>query len=129
MLKLIFTEDKLDFEAMGIKISRDTERISSTELPPIFVNIDEREYNLLAPLSAKAFIEEDKRIMRFLEPERFVGCSDECWDQYYKGVSDYYSKDAHMDYEVIIPLMRKAEENQWKQSKLNAVKEYILRQL
>ena len=34
-----------------------------------------------------------------------------------------------MDFNVIVPFSRKAEEGLWKQSKLEKVKEYILRQL
>ncbi len=129
LLKLIFTEEKLDFEAVGIQILRGEERIDIAPLPDVFVNIPEAEYQLLAPLSAKAFLEEDKRIMRYLEPERFVGCSDAVWEHYFtKEISSYYSKDAHMDYDVIVPLAQKAEEGLWQQSKLDKVKNYILHQ-
>ena len=60
LLKLIFAEDKLDFEATGIKINREKGCIETSPLPDIFTNIEEEEYNLLAPLSAKSFIALDK---------------------------------------------------------------------
>ncbi len=130
LLKLIFTEESWDFEAVGIQICRKTERVDVAPLPDVFVNIPEAEYHLLAPLSAKAFLEEDKRIMRYLEPERFVGCSDAVWEHYFtKEISSYYSENAHMDYGVIVPLAQKAEDNCWQQSKLDKVKKYILAQL
>lgn len=130
LLKLSFTEENWSFEAVGIQILRGQERIDTAPLPDIFVNIPEEEYQLLAPLSAKAFLEEDKRIMRYLEPERFVGCSDAVWEHYFtKEISSYYSENAHMDYGVIVPLAQKAEEELWQQSKLDKVKSYILRQL
>ena len=53
LLKLIFTEEKMDFEAMGIQIVRGDERIDAAPLPDVFTNIPAEEYALLAPLSAK----------------------------------------------------------------------------
>lgn len=128
LLKLIFTEEKMEFDAVGIQIDRCTERIDLAPLPAIFTNIPADEYELLAPLSAKAFLLEDQRIMRYLEPEKFVGCSQEVWDEYYKQTSSYYAKDAHMDYDVILPLSAKAADAKWQQSKLEDVKTYILNQ-
>jgi len=34
-----------------------------------------------------------------------------------------------MDFNIIVPYSKKAEEGAWKQSRLDKVKEYILRQL
>ena len=128
LLKLTFTEEKMDFEAVGIQIQRVSEHIDLAPLPDIFTNIPAEEYELLAPLSAKAFIVEDKRIMCYLEPEKFEGCSQEVWEEFYKQTSFYYSKDAHMDYDVILPLSAQAENGQWQLSKLEKVKAYILAQ-
>ena len=130
LLKLIFTEEKLDFEAMGIQIIRGEERIEAAPLPDVFTNIPAEEYELLAPLSAKAFVEEDRRKMIYLEPERFTDASEEVWNGYFFSEEpDGYFKGAHMDFGVIVPFSRKAEEGAWKQSKLEKVKAYILRQL
>lgn len=130
LLKLIFTEEKIDFDAIGIKIIRGAEQIDIAPVPDIFTNIPADEYELLAPLSAKAFIAEDMRTMVYLEPKKYAGCSDKEWDEYYdNSVSAYCSKGAHMDYDLILPLAQKAEEGMWKESKLEKVKAYILRQL
>ena len=130
LLKLLFTEEKMDFEAVGIQIIRGPERIDVAPLPDIFTNIPADEYELLAPLSAKAFVAEDMRVMVYLEPHNYAGCDDTVWDKYYSTiVSSYYSKDAHMDYDVIMPLSQKAEDGKWQESKLANVKSYILRQL
>lgn len=130
LLKLIFTEEKLDFEAMGIQILRGEERIDIAPLPDVFTNIPAEEYELLAPLSAKAFVEEDRRKMIYLEPERFTDASEEVWNGYFFSEEpDGYFKGAHMDFGIIVPFSRKAEEGAWKRSKLEKVKEYILRQL
>ena len=130
LLKLIFTEEKMDFEAMGIQIVRGDERIDAAPLPDVFTNIPSEEYALLAPLSAKAFVEEDRRKMIYLEPERFTNAPQEVWDGYFFSTEpDGYFEGAHMDFNIIVPYSQKADEGAWKQSKLDKVKEYILRQL
>ena len=61
LLKLIFTEERWDFEAMGIQIVRGPETIVAAPLPDIFTNIPAQEYELLAPLNAKAHIVQNER--------------------------------------------------------------------
>ena len=130
LLKLSFTEDKMDFDATGIQIVRGDERIVSAPLPDVFTNIPAEEYELLAPLSAKAFVIEDMRKMVYLEPETYTDASQEVWDTYFFSENtDGFFAGAHMDFNVIVPFSRKAEEGLWKQSKLEKVKKYILRQL
>ena len=130
LLKLKFTEEKMDFEAIGIRIIRGDERIDAAPLPEVFTNVPAEEYALLAPLSAKAFVVEDMRKMIYLEPERFTDCTQEVWDGYFFSTEpDGYFEGAHMDFNIIVPFSKKAEEGAWKQSKLEKVKEYILRQL
>ena len=130
LLKLIFTEDKLDFEAMGIQILRGEERITAAPLPDVFTNIPAEEYELLAPLSAKAFVAEDMRKMVYLEPERFTDAPQEVWDGYFFSEEpDGYFKGAHMDFGIIVPFSKQAEDGRWQSSKLEKVKQYILRQL
>lgn len=130
LLKLIFTEEKLDFEAMGIQIVRGPENIVEAPLPDIFTNIPAGEYALLSPLAAKAFVAEDMRKMVYLEPERFTNAPKEVWDGYFFSTEpDGYFEGAHMDFNVIVPFSKTAEEGAWKYSKLDKVKEYILKQL
>ena len=130
LLKLIFTKEKLDFEAMGIQIVRGPENIVEAPLPDIFTNIPAGEYALLSPLAAKAFVAEDMRKMIYLEPERFTNASQEVWDGYFFSTEpDGYFEGAHMDFNVIVPFSKTAEEGAWKYSNLDKVKEYILKQL
>ncbi len=130
LLKLIFTEEKIDFEAIGIQIIRGEERIDIAPLPAIFTNIPAEEYKLLAPLSAKAFVAEDRRKMIYLEPERFTDASDDVWNGYFFSTEpDGYFEGAHMDFHIIVPFSLEAEKGEWKKSTLEPVKEYILRQL
>ena len=130
LLKLNFTEEKMDFDAIGIRIVRGDERIDITPLPGIFTNIPAKEYELLASLGAKAFVEEERKKMIYLEPERFTDAPEEVWNRYFFSEEpDGYFKDAHMDFSVILPLAEKAEDGEWKKSGLEQVKNYILRQL
>lgn len=130
LLKLIFTEENVDFEAVGIQIIRGDERIDIAPLPAIFTNIPAEEYKLLAPLSAKAFVAEDRRKMIYLEPERFTNASDDVWNGYFFSTEpDGYFEGAHMDFHIIVPFSQEAEKGEWKKSTLEPVKEYILRQL
>lgn len=130
LLKLNFTEEKMDFEAIGIQIVRGPERIEIAPLPDIFTNIPTEEYELLAPLSAKAFVEEEKRKMVFLKPQRFTAFTQIDWETYFatETSSSYYAG-AHQDFRTIVPYSLKALEGRWKESKLEMVKEYILAQL
>ena len=130
LLKLIFTEESWDFETVGIQILRDSGRIAIAPLPDIFVNIPAEEYELLAPLSAQAFVTEERRTKCFTESERFMNCSEKEWEQYFFSTEpDGYYPGAHMDLGLVVPFARTAEDGQWQQSKLDKVKVYILRQL
>jgi len=130
LLKLIFTEEKLDFEAVGIRTLRGDERIDIAPLPDIFTNIPAEEYELLAPLAARAFVAEDARKMIYLHPERFADAPEEVWHGYFFSQEpDGFVKGAHMDFHIILPLSREAEKGAWKKSRLENVKAYILRQL
>ena len=52
------------------------------------------------------------------------------WDGYFFSTEpDGYFEGAHMDLSLIVPLAAKAEEGQWQKSKLEKVKQYILKQL
>ena len=130
LLKLIFTPEKMTFEALGTKILRGEERVEAAPLPDIFTHIPAEEYELLAPLAAASFLAEERRKMIYLEPERFTNASEEVWNSYYFSTEpDGYFEGAHMDLSVIVPLAAKAESGEWKKSSLEKVKQHMLRQL
>lgn len=130
LLKLIFTEEKIRFEAMGTRILRGEERVEKGPLPEIFTDVPSEEYELLAPLAAKALVAEDSRKMIFLEPERFTNAPIDVWNGYFFSEEpDGYYKGQHMDFGLIVPLSEKAAEGKWKKSSLEKVKEYMLRLL
>lgn len=130
LLKLIFTENEMTFEAVGTQIIRGPEQIDITPLPNIFTNIPAAEYELLAPLAAKGFLVDEKRKMVYLEPETFANCEQAVWeDHILNGKLEEYTKGAHMDGDILNSLAVKSDEGIWKQSKLEKVKQYILNQL
>ena len=130
LLKLIFTPEKMTFEAMGTRIVRGEERIESAPLPDVFTDVPAHEYELLSPLAAQAFIAEEMRKMIYLEPERFTNAPEDVWNRYFFSTEpDGYFEGAHMDLSLIVPLASEAEKGEWKKSQLEAVKQYMLRQL
>ena len=128
LLKVHFTEATMTFEAKGTKIIRGEERIEEGALPAVFADIREDEYKLLSPLASSVFMEEERKKMIYLEPERFTNASQEVWDAYYFSTEpDGYDEGAHMDLSVIVPYAALAEKEDWKQSKLTEVVDYLLR--
>ena len=127
MLKLIFSEDGIGFEAVGISIDRTAERIHTSPLPDIFENIPEEEYELLSPLAAKAFLCEERKKMIYLEKDKYENATIDVWNAYFTSDEpDGYFKGAHMDLGFILPIAEKAELGAWKASRLDKVKRYIL---
>ena len=63
IVKLNFTENEFTWEPMGLRIDRENEHIIKDDLPRIFVDVQEEDYKLLSPLSAKMHIQATKRQM------------------------------------------------------------------
>lgn len=127
LLKLNFTETEMTFEAVGTKILRGPEIIEETELPVIFTDIRAEEFELLSPLAASAFIQEERKKMIYLEKDRFMNAGEDVWNAYFFSTEpDGYFEKAHMDLSVVVPYSRTAEEGAWKRSKLEKVREYLL---
>ena len=130
IVKLNFTPEKFSWEGMGLKIMRDTEHIVKHPFPRIFVDIGEEEYNLLSPLSAKMHIAATKRQMTFLKPEEFKDATEEKWKAHFsEELRTGRVPGETLDFFILCPLAEKAETGEWKKSKLEDVKSYILEQL
>ncbi len=130
LVKLNFTENEFSYEPMGLKIVRGKEHIEKAELPRIFVDVNEEEYNLLAPLSAKMLIAATKRQMTYLKPEIFKDASEEKWQEHFKEpLRTGRVPGETLDFYIICPLAEKADNNEWQKSKLEDVKNYILEQM
>lgn len=127
LLKLIFTEEKMDFEAVGTKITRGSEQIDIAPLPDIFENVPAEEFERLSPLGAKAFVAEEIRRMIFLHPEIYSQYTQEDWNAYFfSSRPEGFHEGRHMDFNIVVPCAEKAKTEQWKQSKLEHVKEYLV---
>ena len=129
-IKLILNENDFSFEPFGIKIDRETERIVANELPDIFTDIKEEEYKKLIPLASKMFIENTKRQLRFLKPDQFNNATDEDWyNNFYEPLRSGRVPGECLDFQIIYPLSLEADKEEWKDSHLEKVKQFILRQL
>lgn len=129
LLKLKFTETAFSFEPLGIKILRGSEHIVSGELPLIFCDVPEHEYELLAPLSAKKFIQATKRQQTFLFPKEYTNATEEKWrENFFKPLRSGRVPGEVLDFYIVCPLAEKESEKAWQRSKLENVKKYILDQ-
>lgn len=128
LLKINFTENEFSFDAMGLNINRDTERIENAPLPLIFENVPEEEYELLEPLSAKAFIEATKRQQKYLYPDKYSdNTTDEEWhENFYNPKRSGRVIGEGLDFYIICPIAEKEKEKAWLNSRLENVKQYIL---
>ena len=129
-LRLDFTEDEFKFTPFGIKIDRDLGKIVDSDIPDIFEDVQKDEYELLLPLAAKAFIENTKRQLKYLKPDKFVNATNEEFvENFYEPLRSGRVPGKILDMQIVYPLSLEAESNNWKKSKLDKVKEYILRQI
>ena len=130
IVKLTFTETEFSYEPMGLRIVRGEERVVKDELPRIFVDVGEEEYNLLSPLSAKMLIAATKRQMTYLKPEEFKDATEEKWQEHFREpLRTGRVPGETLDFFIICPLAEKEKEKAWERSKLEDVKAYILEQM
>ncbi len=130
LVKLNFTENNFTYEPMGLEILRDSERVVKAPLPRIFTDVQEEEFNLLSPLSAKMHIAATKRQMTYLNPQRFKNATAEEWAEHFKEpLRTGRVPGETLDFFILCPLAEKAENGEWKKSKLGDVKDYILEQM
>ena len=130
LLKLNFSRQGYSFEAMGIKTDRGAERIVEAPLPDIFEDVQAREYDLLLPLSVKAFIEATKRQLVFLKPEEFSSATEEKWkENFMQPLRSGRVPGEALDFYVLCPIAAKFEKGDWKKSGHKKVIDYILRQM
>ena len=130
VLQLYFTPDRFTFKAHGLKIDRTTEHVVSSELPKIFVDIQEDEYNKLIPLASKMFIAATKRQQIFLYPDKYTNATEAEWEENLMNPKRSGRVIGEgLDFHIICPIAAQAGNGAWKESKLDSVKEYILEQM
>ena len=130
LLILKFTETEFSFEATGIKVLRGSEQIVKTMLPRIFCDVGDRDYNLLAPLSARVLVEATKRQQKFLNPRRWENATEEDWAAHFaEPMRTGRVPGETLDFFIICPLAEKEKEKAWMESDLEEVKAFMLEQL
>lgn len=130
LLKLEFSKNSFSFEPFGIKILRGPEHIVKGEIPRIFRDVPEDEYNLLAPLAARMFIEATKRQQIYLKPEEFENASDEKWrEHFFNPLRSGRVPGEALDFAIVCQLAENEADKAWEHSRLEDVKEYILEQM
>ena len=130
LLKLKFSEQNYSFEALGIKLVRGDERIIEAPLPDIFDNIEESEYELLSPLSVKAFIEATKRQLAFLNPDEFSSPTEEkLMENFMQPLRSGRVPGEVLDFQILCPIAEKANDEKWKTSTHKKIINYIIQQI
>ena len=130
LVKLNFTPDFFTWEAEGIKIIRGPEHIVKAELPKIFEDVSAEEYEKLSPLAAKMFLAATKRQQIYLNPKEFEHKTPEEWEAHFTDPNRRYRVPGEaLDFTIVWQLAQKAEQGDWKNSRLENVKEYILEQM
>ncbi|MBR3057218.1 MAG: CapA family protein [Clostridiales bacterium] len=130
VVKLNFTESAFDFESYGIDIIRGDERIEIGDLPVIYQDVQEEEYKLLAPLSAKMLVAATKRQMTYLNPARFKDATEEEWAEHFaEPLRTGRVPGETLDFAIICPLAEREKEQDWKKSKHQDIVDYIQKQM
>lgn len=126
LLKIMFKENSWSFKALGTRIVRGEEKIIAGELPGIFENIPEEEYNRLMPMAAKAFLSNERKKMQSRYPTVYINYTEEQWHKFYH---DYTQaprvKNYLRDLVVYENLSHQADVSDFEKSSLNGVKQYI----
>ncbi|MBR5896853.1 MAG: CapA family protein [Lachnospiraceae bacterium] len=129
LVKLYFTKESVSFDAFGIEIDRDKEHVIKGDLPDIFVDVQEDEYKLLAPLSAKMFVAATKRQQIFMKTMSPNSTEEEWAEHFANPKRSGRVPGEGLDFFIILPLAAEAEKGEWKKSRLEGVKDYILKQM
>ena len=130
LVKISFTENDFTWEPMGLEIVRGEEKIVKSDLPAIFTDVREEDFRLLSPLSAKMHINATKRQMTYLNPQRFKDATEEEWAEHFsEPLRTGRVPGETLDFFILVPLAEEAEKGEWKKSRLEDVKNYILGQM
>ena len=130
LLSLKFSKDAFSFTPYGLDILRGEEHVDLGELPVIFQDVQEEEYKLLSPLSAKMHIAATKRQMIYLDPKRFKDATEEDWAAHFaEPMRTGRVPGETLDFFILCPLAEKEKEEAWKKSKHQDIVKYIQDQM
>ena len=129
LLRLSLNEQGFDFDAMGIRIDRESESIKRGELPRIFTNVDATQYELLKALSAKMFVAATKRQQIYLN-KAMAKYDPSQWEEHFANPKRSGRVEGEaLDFRIICPLAEKESEQVWSKSHLKDVIGYIVEQM
>ena len=130
LVRLDLNAETYTWDAMGLQINREKEHVIKAPLPDIFADVEEKDYQLLAPLEAKMMISAYKRRQIYLSAEEWQNASEEKWKEHFANPkrSGRVPGEA-LDFLIITPLAEKTDTGEWKKSHLEKVKKYILDQI
>ncbi|MBP9001891.1 MAG: CapA family protein [Lachnospiraceae bacterium] len=129
LLRLSLNERDFAFDAMGIRIDRESETIKRGELPRIFTNVDAAQYDLLKALSARMFVAATKRQQIYLNKAMTEYDSSQ-WDEHFANpVRSGRVEGEALDFQIICPLADTEDEDVWSKSSLKDVVGYIVEQM
>lgn len=130
LVKIDFTENDFSFEPFGLRINREKEIVEKGELPKIFEDVAKEEYELLSPLAAKLLVQATKRQMKYLFPAIFRDATENLWRAHFnEPLRTGRVPGETLDFQIICPLAEREKEKEWKKSKLENVKKFILDQI
>ena len=130
MVKINFTEKKFTWDACGIRINRELEHVRTAKLPDIFVDVQADEYKYLEALAAKMMISAYKRQLIYLNPKEYQNASEKKWEENFLDPKRSGRVEGEaLDFQIIYPLAKTADNGEWKKSKLKKVISYIKKQI
>ena len=100
------------------------------DLPQIFADVQQEEYEKLSPLAAKMFLAATKRQQIYLNPKAFEHKTPQEWEEHFTDPNRRYRVPGEaLDFTIIWELAQKEKEGAWKESSLPQVVDYILGQM
>ena len=130
LLELKLSSESFSFTPYGIDILRGEEHVDIGDLPVIFQDVQEEEYSLLSPLSAKMHIAATRRQMTYLDPKRFANATEEEWKAHFaEPMRTGRVPGETLDFFILCPLAEEAEKGEWKKSRHQDIVKYIQDQM
>lgn len=127
VLKINLDENGYDFEAIGTKIDRTSERVIKGKLPDIFCEVNEEEYAKLIPLACKTFLEMTKRLASYVFPDKYKDYTEKDWKDDFLNPNRLYRLENELqDLRLIYEIALQEENKAWQDSKLDKVINYLL---
>ena len=130
LLRLRLDENGYSFDTMATRIVRGVEHIEETSLPAIFTDINSEEYEKLIPLSAKVFLEAEKKRRIFMDSAKYSSYEEDDWRRlFHSKTLEKSIPGQQLDLAVLDDLASCEKDGAWKTSELTAVVKYLLEQL